>query len=183
MIKKLGKAALGILKGVAPMAATAIGGPFGPAAAAIIAKTVGVEEKDLDEFIVSSKPENLLALKNAEAEFEKFRIEAGIREDQLEYEDRASARRMVVDTGIWIQASLTFVFIAGYFAMIYFLVSYVLDDLGPTTLGILTTLIGVITGEVPRIMAFWFGSSRGSKEKTQALQAAATRDTARDPDT
>jgi hypothetical protein len=36
---------------------------------------------------------------------------------------------------------------------------------------LVSTLLGVFTGEVPRIMAFWFGSSTGSKIKDSAMKA------------
>jgi hypothetical protein len=43
-MKSFGKKAMDILKGIAPLAASAVGGPFAGAAMSILAKTLGVDE-------------------------------------------------------------------------------------------------------------------------------------------
>jgi hypothetical protein len=182
MLKKLGKAALGILKGIAPMAATAVGGPYAGPALAIIAQTVGVPENKVEDFILSGSPSDLLKLKQADIELERWREEAGIRRDKMEFDDTANARVMIKDTGIWVQASLTILFIGGYFGIVFWIVRYGLPaEISEFAKGQIAILLGVLTAAIPLILGFWFGSSRGSKEKTQALRDAANRDTTREP--
>jgi hypothetical protein len=39
----------------------------------------------------------------------------------------------------------------------------------PALLQLFTLVFGVVTGAIPMILQFWFGSSTGSKEKTDIL--------------
>lgn len=169
-LKKFGKKALAILKGVAPLAASAIGGPFAGPALAIISKAVGISENKVEDFILAASPDQLLELKKAEIELDRWREEAGIRIEELQAQDRDSARELASSRGIIVQATLSAVFILGYFGMIYlFFTNLTLENMSDFSKGQVGILIGVMTAAVPQILGFWFGSSRGSKEKTDVL--------------
>jgi protein-S-isoprenylcysteine O-methyltransferase Ste14 len=93
--------------------------------------------------------------------------ELGIERDKLVISDRADARSLAkVDMRpqIWI----SILFIGGYFIL---LCALLLGDikLEGAARDQFAILIGVLTASVTAIMAFWFGSTAGSTQKTKLL--------------
>jgi hypothetical protein len=162
-MKSFGKKALDILRGIAPLAASAVGGPFAGAAMSIIAKTVGVDE---------DKVEQLLELKKAEMELDRWREEAGIRKEELAVQDRQSARQLAMEKGLFAQIVLSVGYTIGYFS-IMFLFVFGVARVDPEELGMVNTLIGALGAAQLQILNFFFGSSKGSKDKQDALIKAA----------
>lgn len=165
-----------LVKTVAPALATALGGPLAGVATQAIAKAVlGEGNENADEAVVAeairtASPETLLKLKEAEFEFKKRMAELGVDLEKLAVQDRSSARQMAA-LNMKPQILLTFLFISIYFAVSSATMYFLFEDgeVNKEILVLVSTLLGVFTGEVPRIMAFWFGSSTGSKEKTARL--------------
>ena len=93
---------------------------------------------------------------------------------KLEVEDRASARELF-KVNIWPQIVLSAIFVIGYFGVLFYL--FKSKDVGSALSGenaewlqgVFTTISGVLTAAIPQILGFWFGSSLGSKEKTQSM--------------
>jgi len=168
-----------IVGSVAPALATALGGPLaGMATAAISKELLGKPDaspEELEQALFTSGPEVLVKLRELDRQFEAEMRKLDIDLAALEVKDRASARRMF-SVNVWPQVTLSALFVGGYFAVLYALFDQVrsgaLAEVPSWVLGLSTTLLGVLTGEVPRIMAFWFGSSLGSKEKTRVLAAS-----------
>jgi hypothetical protein len=76
---------------------------------------------------------------------------------------------MAIDTTILPQVSLSIIYTLGYFYLIY--------GLGSGTITIpesvaqpFNILLGIMTAAQAQIMNFWFGSSSGSKQKTNKLK-------------
>lgn len=76
------------------------------------------------------------------------------------------------------QRNITYFFLVGYFSLIGAFLSMFLYaiDLSPAVhdnlqwlQGVVTLLIGIMTAELPKQLQFWFGSSKGSKDKDSAL--------------
>ena len=67
------------------------------------------------------------------------------------------------------QALLTVVFMLGYFGLFYFFFSGSEIELNDWQRGQVGVLIGVLTAAIPQLLAFWFGSSKGSTDKTTIL--------------
>jgi len=89
-----------LLKTLAPMIGTALGGPLGGAAAAFIADKLGLEAKTVEavsEVLNSGKmtPEQVAQIKLAEIEFQKFLKQNAIDLEKVHAEDRGSARAML----------------------------------------------------------------------------------------
>jgi len=168
-----------ILASVAPALATALGGPLAGMATATIAREVlgkpDASPEEVEQAILTSGPEVLVKLREIDRRFEAEMRKLDIDLAALEVKDRDSARRMF-KVNIWPQVILSAIFVGGYFAILWALFAQLrggaLGEVPDWVLGLSTTLLGVLTGEVPRIMAFWFGSSLGSKEKTRALAKA-----------
>jgi len=160
-----------IIKTIAPLLGTALGGPFGGMATKFIAgKLLGDEnasEADLEELIINQSPEMMTKLRLADQEFKVKMKELGIRREQLENEDRQSARELF-KVNKWPQIVLSALFITGYFIILGLLMSGTIT-INDAVKDIVLLLIGMLTREVPTIMQFWFGSSSGSKDKTAKL--------------
>lgn len=159
-----------VVGAVAPTLGTALLGPFGGLAGKMLQDKLGVDSNEAALRELEANPDALLKIKELESEFKTRMRELGIKEQQLHAEDRASARDLAKARGTLVQGALTGVFVAGYFALIYvFLTKDVTSPLSDFDKGQLGILIGILTGVIPQLMAFWFGSSKGSKDKTDAL--------------
>lgn len=154
---------------VAPGLATGIGGPLAGAAVTFITKALGLKEGDEDGAIqaLSTSPDALLKLKIAEIEYQKFRDELGIKEEQVHQADRASARALAIARGQVPQISLSAVYTVGYFGMIFGIMMGYLEI--PDRSSLFSGLIGIMTAAQTQIMNYFFGSSSGSAKKTEVL--------------
>lgn len=158
-----------LVKSVAPVLGTALGGPFGGMAAKFIGgKLLGDEdagEEAIEQLVANANPDMLFKLKQLDKDFELELERIGLKKEQLIVEDRKDARKLF-SVNKWPQIVLSAVFILGYFILVYALVTgkFVID---PSQTALVATLIGVLTAGVSNIMQFWFGSSSGSKDKTQ----------------
>ena len=161
-----------LVRSVAPALGATLGGPAGGLAVKFLAdKFLGnpeAEEQDIAEAIMSASPEKLLELKKLDQDFALQMKELDIDIDRLAIGDRKDARQMF-KVNIWPQVILSALFVVGYFAIIGLLIYFYDIDLNDRVFGILNTVIGVLTGAIPMILQFWFGSSLGSKEKTAQM--------------
>ena len=157
-----------IVSTVAPTMAAALGGPFaGVAMNAICSALLGKEVTNADESILAdavltANPTTLVKLKKADQEFK-------LKMHQLDVDDRKSARDLATTVGMMPQVMLSVIYTIGYFYLIY--------GLGSGTINIpenveqqFTILLGIMTAAQAQIMNFWFGSSSGSKAKTNKLR-------------
>jgi len=157
-----------IVSTVAPTMAAALGGPFaGVAMNAICSALLGKEVTNADESVLAdavltANPTTLVKLKKADQDFK-------LKMQQLDVEDRKSARDLAKVMGMAPQVTLSVIYTLGYFYLIY--------GLGSGTISIpenveqqFTILLGIMTAAQAQIMNFWFGSSSGSKAKTNKLR-------------
>jgi hypothetical protein len=153
---------------VAPTLGAALGGPLGGLAGQILSGLVGGEDpKALEEAILTQKPETLLALKQAENDFKVKLRELEIEEDKLVFNDRGNARDLAkVDMGPHKLLSLTF--IGGYFVIFASLASGIIEPPESQQENV-RTLMTMLATSIPMILAFWFGSTSGSAQKTFML--------------
>jgi len=138
-----------IVKNIAPTIATALGGPIAG----------GATPEDLYKM---RELDNDFSIKMAEMDIDVYRMDS---------EDRISARNMA-KTNMVPQIVLTIVFIGGYFGVIFTLFSGVMV-ITDSIKDMAHILLGILTANVPTIMHFWFGSSDGSKRKTEHLEGRA----------
>lgn len=158
-----------LLKGVAPTIATAIGGPMGGVAMKFLAdKFTGGDTGKVEDYLMSANPADLKELKMADMEFRKHMKELDIDLERVHAGDRDSARKLAVSRGVWPQVIFSVIYTVGYFAVLYLFVTgrVQINDGMKELVG---TLLGVMTAAQIQIINFWFGSSAGSKAKTDAL--------------
>ncbi len=165
---------LKIVGAVAPTLATAIGGPLGGMAMQVVSSVLGLptdsSEKDVEKALKQATPEQLLALKQADNDFAVRMKELDIDLERIAASDRDSARRREAQVRDWMPRVLAFVVVAGFMATVFLvLLGYVdgmKDPLMATTVG---TLIGFVSAKCEQVVAYYFGSSSSSQQKTQML--------------
>lgn len=164
---------LGVIKGVAPTVATAIGGPMGGIAVNAITQALGVETEDQAIAALSADPNAVLALKTAELDFQKFMREADIKEDQLVYQDRDSARQMAVKLGkIWPQFTIFITLTVIIGTCIYWLFT---QEMPPRNETVLIMILGnAVTAWLASIY-FFTGTTKSSADKSSQIQEIAGR--------
>jgi len=154
----------GLLKNVAPGLATIVAGPLGGMAVKAMADRLGVSDTvEAVTQAIQADPE--AAMKLAEIDLKQF---------QLENEDRASARHMqevALQQDSWFAKNFLYLFASVWsvFAMTFFSLAsfYTIPEANTR---IVDTIIGVLIGTVlTGFFNFFFGSSKGSKDKTDAL--------------
>jgi hypothetical protein len=154
----------GLLKNVAPGLATVVAGPLGGMAVRAIAEKLGVEDTvEAVTQAVQADPE--AAQKLAEIDLKQF---------ELEVKDRDGARAMQIvalQQDDWLAKNFIYLFTAVWsvFAMTYFaFVTFGTVPEGGVRMA--DTILGVLIGTVlTGFFNFFFGSSKSSKDKTEAL--------------
>lgn len=166
-----------IIKTVAPVLGTALGGPFGGMATKAIANAVLGDEKasslpaqDLAteiEAAIANDKEALLRLKEADNAFDAEMKKLDVDIMAIDAADRDSARNMQIKTRSWVVPTLATVTVCAFFAVVFWVLT------GKVTLE--STLLGFILGQVSskaeQVYNYFFGSSQGSKDKTDKLAA------------
>lgn len=164
-----------LVKKVAPVLGTALGGPFGGMATKWLAgKLLGDEnapQEAVEEAITNASPETMLQVKKLENEFKVLMKELGIKEEQLHQQDRADARDMAKATSIVPQIVLSVVYDVAFIIVLYFVFT-VEHTWSEVQTNIIMFVLGILSSALLQVNNFWFGSSSGSKEKTAQLGKA-----------
>jgi len=153
-----------ILKGIAPTLASAVAGPLGGAAVSAIANRLGVGDT-VEEVAkaIAGDPAAAAKLQELELEYAK-----------LDNEDRASARAMQIaalQQDDWLAKNFIYIFTSVWsiFAMVYF-AFVTFGTVAESGIRMADTILGVLIGTVlTGFFNFFFGSSKGSKDKSDAL--------------
>lgn len=165
---------LKIVGAVAPTIATALGGPLGGMAMQVVSSVLGLppdsNQKDVEKALAQATPEQLLALKQADNDFEVRMKELDIDLERIAASDRDSARKREGQVRDWMPRILAFTIVAGFMATVFLVLLGVVegmkDPLMATTVG---TLIGFVSAKCEQVVAYYFGSSSSSQQKTAML--------------
>lgn len=160
---------------VAPWIGTAIGGPLGGLAVDAVGKAFGLDEKSEDSIkraLSGVTPEQMLALKNADQQFQEQMQALGFKDietlEQIAAGDRDSARKMQVSNRSNVPAMLSGLVVLGFFGILGGMMSGVLKTSDSQALLI---LLGALTAAFGSVVAFWFGTTHDSGRKTDMLAA------------
>ncbi len=165
----LGTTLKGLLGTVAPMLATAVGGPLGGVAMKFLAdKFVGGDTGKIEDFLLAANPDTLKELKIADMEFKQHMKELDIDLEKIHAGDRDSARDLATKTTIWPQVIISSIYSVGYFFVVGMFMAGKIQ-VPPEHSVMFGGLLGVLSAAQIQIMNFWFGSSAGSKDKTARL--------------
>jgi hypothetical protein len=165
------EAILNLVRTVAPSIASAVGGPLAGMATraiseALLGKPDGTEQ-ELENAVASATPEQLLALKKAEQEFAVKMRELDIDLERISNEDRDSARNREVSLRDWTPRVLAGLITVGYFGVLFWMLRFGLPNTGSSEA--LLVMLGALGTAWGGVVAYYFGSSAGSKEKTEAM--------------
>jgi hypothetical protein len=157
---------LTLLKSVAPALATAVGGPLGGAAVAMIADKLGLDDKTVEGVTQAliADPDKLNKLKEMELEFAK-----------LDAQDRDSARKREVEmakTDVhFITKNITSLLALGTVSGALVMTSLIFFvDFPDSQENIIIFVLGSLFGIATQVMSYYFGSSQGSKDKTKEIE-------------
>ena len=157
---------------VAPTIASALGGPVAGLAVKVACDALGIEGGDIDSLesaIATGDPEVMLKIKDAESRFilEAKRLEIDL--VKVNNENTDSARDLAKSKGIAVQAGLT-ILIVGAFTYVMSMVFSGGEVIHSTMRDVGIMLVGALVAELTRVLNFWFGSSSGSKAKTDQIE-------------
>jgi hypothetical protein len=161
-----------LLAQVAPSIATALGGPLaGVAVKTLSSALFGHEEGTQDqlfEALSSAGPEQLAAIKKIDADFKVQMKSLDIDLERISAGDRDSARQMQRDTKDWVPKVLAIVIMFGFFGILIWML---LNGMPKTGTEALLMMLGALGTAWTGVVNFYYGSSAGSKAKTDALNA------------
>ena len=165
-----------IIGAVAPWIAAALGTPLAGMAVEAAAGALGLPEKTVDAVrnaVSGASPEQMLALKGADAEFALKMQALGFEHvealEKLEMEDRASARQREMAVKDWTPSVLGYLVTLGFFGLLAYLATH---DVPDTSERILDVMIGSLGTAWIGIINYYYGSSSGSSRKTELLAQA-----------
>jgi ABC-type siderophore export system fused ATPase/permease subunit len=158
---------LSILKGVAPILATAVAGPAGGAAVGWIADKLGIDDATVEGVTaaLTGNPELTLKLKELDLEYAK-----------LEQQDRDSARRAYSEVATSeyatkLDKAVVPILALGTVGLSFFLIGVLIFiNVPQDQQQMVIFALGFITGSAGQVLSFYFGSSQGSKDKTKEIQ-------------
>jgi zinc transporter ZupT len=163
------------LKALAPTVATALGGPLAGVAVSVLGKVFGIDEPTQDkinEALSDGKltGDQVLQLKQAELALIAQEKELGFKFADLEVQDRKDARAMQATTRSLVPAVLSLLVTGGYFSI---LMGMMLGELHTSDSQALLLMLGSLSTGWGSVMAFWFGTTHGSANKTNLLARSA----------
>lgn len=169
--KSHGNSMLDILFKLAPTAATLMTGPLGGMAVDALGKALGIDgatQDKIKEVITSGNmtPEQIAAIKKVDGDLQVKLKELDIRLEELQANDRASARNMFSETRSWVPAALSVITVCGFFFM---LLGAAANWFELTGSDVMMLLLGVLARETASVYQFWLGSSSGSQRKTDLM--------------
>lgn len=164
-----------VLKTVAPTAATILGGPLAGLAVEAIGAALGMEEptvRKVQDALTQGQlsGEQIVALKTAEQALVVRLRELDIRAEEVEQADRASARTREATVKDNTNKILAFTVVGAFVA----LVAGTLLGWASVDSALAGTLVGYLSAKAEQVLAYYFGSTKGSADKT-AMLAEATR--------
>lgn len=165
------------LRSVAPTVASALLGPLGGAAVAAIGGIFGIDKatvKDVQDAIEGGTmtPEQVGKLRELELQFQAQERELGFKYADLEFRDRADARKTAVDGGMlghlfWLSMFLLAVSLG---SELYVLLNGYPDDLPDVVVG---RILGLFDAIAMLCLSYWFGTSHGSAQKNGLVSKVA----------
>jgi hypothetical protein len=155
-----------ILKGIAPTLATAVAGPLGGAAVTALASKLGVSDS-VDAVAKAIAGDPAAAQKIAELELEYAKLDA---------QDRDSARKAYTaiatsENATKLDKLVVPILALGVVGLAFLLIGVLMFvDTPNDQQQLVIFALGFITSAAGQVLSFYFGSSQGSKDKTEDMK-------------
>ncbi len=160
-----------LVNSVAPVIGLALGGPAGGIAAKALSNSLlgkdDATDKELSQAMLGATPDQLLALKQADIDFNVKIEELGIDLEKIASEDRANARDREIKTGDKTPKILASVIVVGFFSV---LATMAFVSIPETAQAPINILLGALTAMLTQVGNYYFGSSAGSQRKTELMK-------------
>jgi hypothetical protein len=158
-----------VIGAVAPTIATALGGPLaGMAVKALSGALFGGDESktadDIASLLGGVTPDHLAAMKKIDDDFKAKMAELNVDLAKIAVDNTQSARQMQISTKDWIPRVLAICVSLGFFGILVIMLLFPMPKGEAFTL-----LLGALASGWGAVMNFYFGSSSGSKAKTDIL--------------
>lgn len=149
-----------IIQSISPILGSAIGGPFGAMATKIITDSLGIPQSSNDEKIneaIQKSPDSFIKIKEAELKLKATLKEFNIKEKELEYKDKNSARNRDIKTKDNVNKILGSSVVIGWAAINFILLFNGIDDNLPEP--VLYRILGTLDAALMAVLYYYFGSS------------------------
>jgi len=168
-----------LIGSIAPWLGATIGGPFGAIAGKIVGSIFGTgddtSEAKMQEAIKNATPDQLLALKKADQDFALQMQQLGFKQiadlEKIAADDRASARQREIAVKDKTPMKLGYIVVGAFIAA----TGLVILGYAKVESALAGTLIGYLSAKAEQVIAYYFGSSSGSKAKDETISAVATK--------
>ena len=174
----------GALKAMFPFisAASSLGGPIGVLAAKAVGSALGIDKVDPTPEGISTAlavatakdPDAIVKLKQAEQDFQVQMTKLGFdnveKLEQIAADDRANARARQIALKDWVPGTLAIAVTGGFFALLSILIWHTVPE---QSHDILIAMVGTLGTAWVGIITYYFGSSKGSSDKTVILSGLA----------
>ena len=159
-----------LLGQVAPTIATALGGPLAGVAVRTLSNALfgheDASEDQVSEALSNATPDQLAAIKKIDADFKVQMKSLDIDLERIAAGDRDSARQMQKETKDWTPKALAFFITFGFFGALVWILVFGIPKSGTE---VLLMMLGSLSTSWTGVVQFYYGSSAGSKQKTDAL--------------
>lgn len=122
--------------------------------------------------LAGATPADLLAMKNADQQFEKDMKALDIELSKLEFQDKASARQMQTTTKSWAPPLLSGLAIIIVVILAYYVI--MTPNINEYAKGVVLLVLGRFLGYIDDIYSFEFGTTRTSRVKDETIQKLST---------
>jgi hypothetical protein len=161
-----------LLGQVAPTIATALGGPLAGVAVKTLSNALfgheDATEQQISDAMASATPDQLAAIKKIDADFKVQMKSLDIDLERIAAGDRDSARQMQTATKDWTPKALAFIITFGFFGALIYILVFGIPKSGTE---VILMMLGSLSTSWTGVTQFYYGSSAGSKQKTDALTA------------
>lgn len=170
-----------IVRQIAPTIGVALGGPFAGLALQSLSNAVFPDtdvppsEHSFKRLLTSDNRDLSAVMKHIKSAEKDFVIQMRRLEvdtDRLVQMDRHSARQRQVEMGDNFPYFLGGSVLLGFFCTVGFVLYGGLDHVDGGAMTLIGSIIGYVSAKADQVVAFFFGSSSSSREKTRALAKA-----------
>ena len=162
----IGAAAAGGVPALVGMAASELGSAFG--------KDVKPTIDAISAAISGATPEQMLALKQADQDFQSKMQQLGFEHiqslEKVASDDRASARHMHETVRDLSTPIMSYMVVLAFFGTVYILLTQAVE-IQTEMRDVVMVLIGTLATSFNQVLAFRFGTSAGSKDKTDIIRS------------
>lgn len=167
-----------VVRSVAPSLATALAGPLAGTAASAISEAIlgkpDAPEEEIKAVLAHADPELLLKLKQADQQFAQWMGQLEVDLERISAADRSDARTREIATGDRFAKVLAGVIVVGFFST---MIALHLSSPPEGSRSALEIMLGQLSFAFVAVVTYYYGSSVGSKLKTDLFAKFTTKPT------